>query len=122
MPDKRDDGKQSQREELFLRQRQAINNAYASLQGRQLTQTFAAYTFEEAVDAQVERIEGVSTSVRPNQLDYVENIRNQLLKAADEMKEVPPEQFINQNTPMANVNTPEATDTSFWDNDDNFPG
>jgi hypothetical protein len=108
MPDKRDSGEQDQRDALFLRQRQAINNAYGSLQGRQLSQTLAAYTFEEAVDAQIERIEGKSTQIRPNQLDYVENIRNQLVKAVDELKQVPPEKFINVSESDSNVNTSES--------------
>jgi hypothetical protein len=85
-----------------------------------LSQTAAAFTFEEAVDAQIERIEGASTQIRPNQLDYVENIRNQLVKAAEELKQVSPEKFMNERPAMSNVNTPGSGDKSFWGNDANF--
>lgn len=90
---------------LHLRQRRAINNAYAALLGEQNTQTFAAFTFEDAVDLQIENIEGdTEGQLRPNQLERVDRIEGELLQAVELMKQIPPEQFLEPNE-QQDVNT-----------------
>lgn len=91
-------------ESVNLKQRQALNNAYAAILGDQNVQSFSAFTFEEAVDAQIERIEGAGTQLRPNLLGRVDRIENELLKAVEELKQVPPEKFLEKD-PESDVNT-----------------
>ena len=93
-------------EQLHLRQRQAVNNAYASLQGQQVADSFSVFSFEDAMDAQIELIEGKDTQQHPNMLNRTEKIRNDLSRAVTELKTLSPEMFLDAN--MANaVNTPE---------------
>ncbi len=91
---------------FHLRQRRALNNAYAALIARQNTNTFAAFTFEEAVDLQIERIEGAGTQLRPNLLGRVDRIENELLQTVEELKKLPPDRFLEK-SPDEDVNTPE---------------
>ena len=82
--DKLDNAEEKAQERLHLRQRQAINNAYSALEGRNYANSFAAFTFEEAADAQIELIEGADTQVHPNKLNRVAKIRGDLNQAVDE--------------------------------------
>lgn len=94
-------------QQLHLQQRRAINNAYASLLGEQNIQTFLAFTFEDAVDLQIERIEGdTEGQLRPNLLERVDRIEGELLKAVELLKQIPPEQFLEPDEEQ-DVNTEE---------------
>jgi hypothetical protein len=88
-----------------LTERMALNDAYGSLLGQQTTQSFSAFTFEEAVDAQIERIEGKSTSRRPNLLERVDRIEQATLQAIEVLKKTPPEEFREPDEEQ-DVNTP----------------
>jgi DNA repair ATPase RecN len=91
--------------------RRILSNAYAALLGSQTTKSFSAFTFEEAMDAHVDRIEGDSTPIRPNLLERVDNIENQVLRTLEEIKATPPEYFEKRdNTPDLYTNTPEDPD------------
>lgn len=92
---------------FHIKQRRAFENAYAALLGQQNINSFAAFTFEEAVDQQIERIEGKGTTIRPNLLVRVDRIESQLLQAVEEMRKVPPDQFIERK-PEEDVNTDET--------------
>lgn len=94
MATKQDQQQEFQQQQAHISQRRAINNAYAAILGERTTQTFAAFTFEDAVDLQLERIEGGSDPLRPNELDRVDRIESQLIQAVAQLKEVPPEQFL----------------------------
>jgi hypothetical protein len=89
---------------VHLRQREALNNAYAALLGQAAIQSFQAFTFEEALDLQIQRIDGTSTQLRPNELDRVDRVEQQLLQAVDQLKQVPPEKFL-QPKPGEDVNS-----------------
>jgi limonene-1,2-epoxide hydrolase len=89
---------------FHIRQRRALNNALGSLLGRQTAQTFLSFGFEDAVDLQIEAIEGASTALRPNQLERVDRVELELTKAVNELKELPPEKFLEPN-PDEDVNT-----------------
>lgn len=98
MSDQAEKNEEQRIQQLHLRQRRAINNAYASLLGEQNTQTFAAFTFEDAVDLQIELIEGdTEGQLRPNQLERVARIEGELLQAVELLKKIPPEQFLESN-------------------------
>lgn len=85
---------ESKLQQYNLSQRRALNNAYAALEGQKNVMSFAAFTFEDAVDLQIERIEGTGSRLRPNELQRVDRIEQEMLKAVEELKEVPPENFL----------------------------
>jgi type VI protein secretion system component VasK len=88
------------------RLRESLSNANTALQAERTTQSFSAYTFEEALDAQIERIEGAGTQLRPNELDRVDRILSEVREAVDQIKSLPPESFIKPSS-KDDVNTPE---------------
>jgi hypothetical protein len=92
-----------------IREREALSNAYAALLGQQTTQAWTAFTFEEAVDAQVESIEGPSTDKRPNLLERVDKIEQECLAAIKTLRVTPPEQF-REPDPDQDVNTEREAD------------
>jgi hypothetical protein len=77
--------------------------------GEQVSKSFAAFTFEEAVDAQIARIEVNVTKLRPCLLDRVDQIQNALTDAIKQIKAAPPESFVPRD-PKTNVNTSENPD------------
>ena len=83
--------------------REALNNAYAFVLGQQSVRSFAAYTFEDALDAQIERIEGASTEIRPNELERIERIRSKVIAAAEQVEAtnaISVEEWEKVNTPV----------------------
>lgn len=109
MASEQDKGVDDQGQNRNLTQRSALNDAYAALLGQQNIQTWSAFTFEEAIDAQIEAIEGASTNKRPNQTDRVNRIENDLLAAISQLKETPPEQFLEPDADK-DVNTERGDD------------
>lgn len=92
-------------QELSFELRRALGNAYAFVKGRESVQSFSAFTFEDAMDQQIERIEGKGTELRPNELDRITKIENEILQAVNKIKELPPEAFIEPDVEN-DVNTP----------------
>lgn len=92
------------------RLRESISRAYARLLGEQVSKSFTAFTFEEALDAQIERIEGTSTKLRPNLLDRVKKIESEVVDAVKQIKALPPEEFTEVDTTLT-VNTKEDPDS-----------
>jgi hypothetical protein len=95
---------ESKLQQFNLNERRALNNAYAVLEGQRTVMTFQAFTFEDAVDLQIERIEGKGSRLRPNELERVDRIEQELLKAVAALKEVPTEEFLDAD-PDRDVNT-----------------
>jgi len=81
------------KQEQVIKQRQALENAYASLLGDQNIQTFSAFTLEEAVSLRLEKIEGKTLALRESELERVERIKSQVLQAIEQIRKVPPEEF-----------------------------
>lgn len=106
MATEQEKGVETQGQVRNIREREAISNAYAALVGQQNIQSWSAFTFEEAMDAQIEEIEGKSTQKRPNLLERVDKIEQETVAAVAKLKEVPPEQFLEHN-PATDVNTAE---------------
>jgi hypothetical protein len=105
MTTEQDKGVNDQGQARNLREREALNNAYGALVGQQSVQSWTAFTFEEAVDAQIEAIEGPATDKRPNELMRVDRIEQECLAAVAALRDLPPEQFIEAD-PEQDVNTP----------------
>lgn len=96
----------AERQLKTIRQREAFNNAYASLVAQQSVQSFTAFTFEEALDQNIERIEGEGTELHPNQLVRVQRIKDNVLQAIEEVRQVDPEEFRLKDSTQ-DVNTPQ---------------
>lgn len=104
MATKEETAEEANKQQAHLKQRTALNNAYAAIEGQKSIQSFTAFTFEEALDNQIERIEGESSRLRPNELDRVKRVEEEVIKAAEEIKKIPPEQFLQQDE-SRDVNT-----------------
>jgi hypothetical protein len=95
------------RQEDVIRQRIALENAYSALLGDQNVQTFSAFTFEDALDLQIEQISGAGDEAHPNQLGRVQRIKTQLLQAVEQISAIDPSQFRKLAQDDPSVNTPE---------------
>lgn len=101
-----DDSRQNQANEY----REVLANAYAFVEGQKMTQSFSALTPEDFYDRFVERISGKDTQSRPNVLNRIAKIKNELKASVEKIKALPPEAFRRPN-PEKDVNTP-VTDTA----------
>lgn len=104
MADKPDDGTQNNEQQNF-ELRRTLATAYAFVKGNESTQSFASFSFEDAMDAQIERIEGKDSESRPNVLHRIDKIENDVTSAAEKIKKLPKELF-NDPNPATDVNTP----------------
>lgn len=103
MANQEDNGVGQQEQNLELRR--AISDAYAFVEGQKLVQSFSAVTFEELLDQQIERIEGASTTQKPNEIDRVTRVEQDVISAVAKIKKMPDDAF--RKTPEDNgVNTP----------------
>jgi hypothetical protein len=73
--------------------REHLNDAYAAVEGQKTVQSFAAFTFEDALDQQIERIEGADTVLRPNKLHRIDKIESNVLSAVAKIRALPPDAF-----------------------------
>lgn len=94
MADRQEKGQAESVQARNTRLREALANAHTALQAERTVQSFSAFTFEEALDAQIERIEGAGTQLRPNELDRVDRILGDVTRAVAQIKDLPPEAFV----------------------------
>jgi hypothetical protein len=92
------------KEELSDQLRRSVANAYAFVQGQETTESFSALTFEEVLDAQIERIEGPGTDIRPNVLDRIRKVKSDMLEAVAAIK-AQPDSFFKEPDPSQDVVT-----------------
>lgn len=107
MPSRQERSQEHEQQQLHDKQRQALNDAYAQLEAEKTIQSFNAFTLEEALQLQIDRIEGEGTKIRPNELDRTERVYQNLVKAVEELKQVPPEKFLTKDN-ARDVNTLET--------------
>lgn len=96
----KDAGTLDQNEEL----RRVIGTSFAAVAGRQNSESLYAITYEELANAQIERITGQGTDVRPNELERVNKVEGDLLSIVEKIRAMPPESFI-MSDPDRDVNT-----------------
>lgn len=101
-----EEGQAGATQDLNQTLRRSLSHAYAALVGDQTAQSFSAFTLEEALDAQIERIEGKGSAIRPNLLDRVNRVLSETVQAVEQIKQMPPEAFIEADSDK-DVNTPE---------------
>jgi hypothetical protein len=108
-PQKKSDPKQAN-DDLSFELRRSINNAYSFVNGAQQVQAFSAITIEDCLDQQIESIEGKGTPTRPNELERIKKIEEEVNSAVAKIKSLPGNYFEVQD-PQDNVNTePEPTE------------
>jgi len=92
-------------QDLALKYRVVLSNAYGFVAGQQTTQTFSTITFEELAAQQIDRLTGKGSPGRPNALQRVQKIQADLqsmaaqIKATDPSAFLPPDQSSDVNTP-----------------------
>lgn len=84
--------------------RVALSDAYAAVQGDQQNQTFNSISFEELCQQQITAINGPDTQSRPNELDAIQQVLNNLTQAVTQIMNAPPEQFLEPDS-SRDVNT-----------------
>lgn len=84
---------------LNLQMREVIGRAYSFVRGKQYTETIANITYEELLDAAIDRIEGTKgrSDVRGTKLDRITKIKEEISNAVDTVKKLPPAQWQLQN-------------------------
>lgn len=85
--------------------RGALQSAYAFIEGQKAAQSFAAMTPEDCYAAFVERVSGKGTQARPNALERIERVRQNVLAAIEKVRVIPPDDF-RAPDPENDVNTP----------------
>jgi hypothetical protein len=85
--------------------RVALSDAYAAVQGDATSQTFNAISFEELANAQILAINGPDTQSRPNQLDAIQQVVQNLTTAVQQIMSAPPDKFLEPDE-SRDVNTP----------------
>lgn len=88
-----------------LNLRQALNDAYAFVESGKSVQSFAAFTFEEAVDQQTAQLVGPDTESRPNDYNRITKLSTAVQQAVAQIKSMPPEAFVAPDS-STDVNTP----------------
>ena len=104
MASDKDQSEERQKQASQQKLREAVGDAYAALQGQAAIQSFVAYTFEEAVSDQIDRISGTTSRLRPNELDRVKAVSQNLMQAVQATKKLPPSAFLTPD-PQRDVNT-----------------
>lgn len=84
--------------------RETLQGAFAFVEGQKITQSFSALTPEDCFDAFIERVEGKDTTARPNVLNRIAKVRNDVLASIEKIKVMPPEAF-REARPDEDVNT-----------------
>lgn len=98
------------KEELSDQLRRSVANAYAFVQGQETTESFSSLTFEDVLDAQIERIEGPGTDIRPNVLDRIRKVKSDMLEAIASIKAQPDSFFKEPDPSQDTVTEPVSAD------------
>jgi hypothetical protein len=88
-----------------LNLREALNDAYAFIEGQKSVQSFAAFTFEEAIQQQNDALTGPDTQNRPNAYNRITKLSMAVQQAVMQIKNMPPEAFVDSD-PTTDVNSP----------------
>jgi len=96
---------------LKMQMREVLGNAYSFVRGRQYTETISNLTYEELLDAAIDRIEGTKgrSSVRGTILDRIKKIKEEVANAVATVKKQPPEYWTLESDDR--VKPPDAQNT-----------
>lgn len=96
-----DDAQQAQADEF----RERLQNAYTFVEAQKTTQSFSALTPEDCFDRFIERVSGKDTQARPNVLNRITKVKNEVLASVEKIKALPPESF-RKPKPTEDANPP----------------
>lgn len=85
--------------------REALNDAYAAIEGNKSVLSFAALTYDDLLHQQIARISGPDTPSRPNEINRVAKVLANVLSAVAKIQTQKPGAFVNPD-PASDVNTP----------------
>lgn len=88
-----------------LQLRTALDDAYAYIEGQKSVQTWSAYTFEEALQDQINDLVGPDTPNRPNLYNRITKIGTAVQQAVTQIMSMPDSSFTDSD-PSTDVNTP----------------
>lgn len=94
-------------DDLALRMRQVVSDAYAFVRGRETVASFSATTFEDLAQQQITRLTGRGTDTRPNSIARVQKIQSEIENFAVQIKNTPPDAFLPPDS-NKDVNTPSS--------------
>jgi hypothetical protein len=80
---------------LSLQMREILGRAYSFVRGQEYTDSMANITYEELLEAAIDRIEGTKgrSEVRATKLDRVKAIKQEIGQAVDTVTKVSPSQW-----------------------------
>lgn len=86
--------------QLNLQMREILGNAYGFIRGREYTKSFANITYEELLDAAIEKIgtANMPTGNRPSILERIAKIQNEIAAAVKTVKSQPPSSWVLAST------------------------
>lgn len=96
-------------QDLNFELRRILGNSYNFVLGQKATQSFSAITYEELAQEQITRIEGAGTPARPNELERVNRMEQELVDLVAKVRDIPPDQFLLRDS-TTDVNTPEEVE------------
>lgn len=84
---------------LNMQMREILANSYAFVRGRQYNMSIANITYEELLDAAIDKIEGMTgrSDIRGTLLDRVQKIKQEITQAVDTVKKQPPAYWVIEN-------------------------
>ena len=87
---------QNKQTQLNLQMREILGDAYGFVRGREYTKSIANLTYEELLDAAIERIEGTQgrTGIRATLLERIAKVQNEIKTAVKTVKSKPPEEWV----------------------------
>lgn len=109
-----DDDPQKSASQLTAEIRSAFSAAYTALEAKANTQAFETLTFEDCVDAEIERLSGSGTYFRKNALERTTSVAQKLVSAANQFAAIPVEDFQSPRI-GEDVNTPDTYDPETQD-------
>ena len=82
--------------QLNLQMREILGNAYGFIRGREYTKSIANVTFEQLLDAAIERIgtPNQSSGIRASALERIAKIQNEIATAVTTVKSKPPSSWV----------------------------
>lgn len=86
------------------RLRKTLAEGFAFVRSREVTLSISAVTFEESISQAIADINQDESSIRPCKITAVNTLKEQLVAAVDEARELPASAFFSTRSTPANTN------------------
>jgi len=103
-----DDDEENEAQDESLSVRDDLGAAYSFIVGRESVRSFSTYTFEEAMQDQLERLTK-GTATRPCERNRIDALESRVKRVIERIRGLPPDAFNHQDA-KKDVNTPEEGD------------